>query len=152
MRSEEGRQYSLVAFDRPGKVAFAELPPRAPQMVAAEFLRRALNKLPHKAHTAWPTMASRSPSGRTSSCPAGTVLTGPAASAGRLVKPPHPWANGRGERMHRPLKEATVQPCHHAKRLKTLRRLPALICLRSRAKGPSYLHPRPTHHALRLYT
>lgn len=51
MRTEEGRQYLFVAIDRTSKVAFAELHPRATRMVAADFLRRVLDKLPYKVHT-----------------------------------------------------------------------------------------------------
>ena len=40
-----------MAIDRTSKVAFAELPPRATRMVAADFLRRVLEKLPYKVHT-----------------------------------------------------------------------------------------------------
>jgi hypothetical protein len=38
-------------MDRTSNVAFAELPPRAKRVVAAEFLRRVLDKLPYQAHT-----------------------------------------------------------------------------------------------------
>ena len=41
----------FVAIDRTSKVVFAELHPRAKRVVAAEFLRRVLDKLPYKAHT-----------------------------------------------------------------------------------------------------
>ena len=49
VRTEEGHQHLLVAFDRTSKVAFArQLPPRATRLVAADFLRRVLEKLPYK--------------------------------------------------------------------------------------------------------
>ena len=51
MQTEAGRQYLFVAIDRTSKVAFAELHPRAKRVVAAEFLRRVLDKLPCKVHT-----------------------------------------------------------------------------------------------------
>ena len=51
VRTEEGRQYRFMAINRTSKVVFAELHPRAKQMVAAEFLRRVLDKLPYKGHT-----------------------------------------------------------------------------------------------------
>ncbi len=51
VHTEEGRQYLFVAIDRTSKVAFAELHPQAKRMVAADFLRRVLEKLPYKVHT-----------------------------------------------------------------------------------------------------
>ena len=50
VRTEEGRLYLFMAINRTSKVVFAELHPRAKQMVAAEFLRRVLDKLPYKWH------------------------------------------------------------------------------------------------------
>jgi hypothetical protein len=51
VQTEEGRQYLFVAIDRTSKVAFAEPHPRAKRVVAAEFLRRVLDKLPCKVHS-----------------------------------------------------------------------------------------------------
>ena len=51
VRTQEGKQYLFMAIDRISKVAFAERHPRAKRVVAAEFLRRVLNKLPDKVHT-----------------------------------------------------------------------------------------------------
>ena len=52
VQTEEGRQYLFVAIDRTSKVAFAQqLHPRAKRVVAAEFLRRVLEKLPYRVHT-----------------------------------------------------------------------------------------------------
>jgi hypothetical protein len=51
VHTAEGRQYLFVAIDRTSKVAFAELHPQAKRMVAADFLRRVLDKLPNKGHT-----------------------------------------------------------------------------------------------------
>ena len=51
VRTEEDRQYRFMAIKRTSKVVFAELHPRAKQMVAAEFLRRVFDKLPYKGHT-----------------------------------------------------------------------------------------------------
>ena len=44
-------QPGFVAIDRTSKVAFAELHPRAKRVVAAEFPRRVLDKLPYLVHT-----------------------------------------------------------------------------------------------------
>lgn len=43
-----------MAIDRTSKVAFAQLRPRAKRVVAAEFLRRVLGKLPYKLHPVLP--------------------------------------------------------------------------------------------------
>ena len=51
VRTEEGRQYLFVVIDRTSQVAFTEQHPCAKRVVAAEFLRRVLDKLPHKVHT-----------------------------------------------------------------------------------------------------
>ena len=51
VQTEEGKQYLFVAIDRASKVAFAERHPRAKRVVAAEFLRRVLDKLPYHVHT-----------------------------------------------------------------------------------------------------
>ena len=51
VQTEEGRQYLFVAIDRTSKVVFAELHPRTKRVVVAEFLRRALDKLPSKGCT-----------------------------------------------------------------------------------------------------
>ena len=52
VQTEEAKQYLFVAIDRTSKVAFAGRHPRAKRVVAAEFLRRVLDKLPYQVHTA----------------------------------------------------------------------------------------------------
>ncbi len=49
--TEEGKQHLFVTIDRTSKAAFAERHPRARRVVAAEFLRRVLDKLSYRAHT-----------------------------------------------------------------------------------------------------
>ena len=49
-QTKEGKQYLFVAIDRTSKVAFAELHSQAKRVVAAEFLRRVLEKRPYKVH------------------------------------------------------------------------------------------------------
>ncbi len=49
-QTEEGKQYLFVTIDRTSKAAFVGLHPRAKRVVAAEFLRRVLDKLPDKVH------------------------------------------------------------------------------------------------------
>lgn len=72
---EEGRQCPFVAIDRTSKVAFAELHPRAKRVMAAEFLRRVLDKLPYKIHTVLTDNGVQFTHRHISSCPVGTVLT-----------------------------------------------------------------------------
>ena len=51
VQAAEGKQHSFVAIDRTSQVAFAELHPRAKRLVAAECLRRVLDKRPNKVPT-----------------------------------------------------------------------------------------------------
>ena len=48
VQTDEGQQCLFVAIDRTSQVAFAERHPRAKRVVAAEFLRRVLDKLPYQ--------------------------------------------------------------------------------------------------------
>ena len=97
VQTEEGKQYLFVAIDHTSKVAFAELHPRAARVVAAEFLRRVLDKLPCKVHTvltdnrvqfapqAHQFLPSRYRFGR---------ICHEHGVGHRLTKPAHPWTNG----------------------------------------------------------
>ena len=143
VQTEEGRQYLFVAIDCTSKVAFVELHLRAKHVVVAEFLRRVLDKLPHKVHTVLTD-------NRVQFTPQAHQFLSGGHSFGRicreysvehrLTKPAHPWTNGPVERMNCTIKEATVQRFYYqttdelneylqafllaynyAKRLKTLR-------------------------------
>ena len=46
VHTEEDRVYLFGALDRTSKLAFAELQPRAPKMLAVDFLRRGLATIP----------------------------------------------------------------------------------------------------------
>ena len=74
VQTEEGKQYLFVAIDRTSKAAFAELHPRAKRVVAAEFLRRVLGKLPYRVHTVLTDNGVRFTPQPISFCPAGTAL------------------------------------------------------------------------------
>ena len=97
VHTEEGCQYLFAAIDRTSKVAFAELHPQAKRMVAADFLRRGLEKLPYKAHTVLTNNGVQFtlqphqffPGGHSFAriCRAFSVKH-------RLTKPAHPWTNG----------------------------------------------------------
>ena len=145
MHPEEGKPYLFVAIDRTSKVACAELHPRAKRMVAAEFLRRVLNKLPYKVHTVLTDNGVQFTPHPHQFLPGGHRFDRVCREYGvehRLTKPAPPWTNSQVERMNRTIKEATVQHFHyqttaelneplqaclladnHARRLKTLRGL-----------------------------
>ncbi len=175
MPTEEGKQYLFVAIDRTSKAAFAEQHPHAKRVVAAEFLRRVLGKLPYRGHTVLtgngvlftPHAHQFLPGGH--SC----ARTGREHGvAHRLTKPVHPWTNGRVERMNRTRKEAAVQRYHyqttdelnqhlqafllarnHAKRLKTLRGLTPheFVCAQWQNNPTSFTRD-PTHLTMELYS
>ncbi|RZJ58399.1 MAG: IS481 family transposase [Hymenobacter sp.] len=145
VHTQEGRQYLFVAIDRTSKVAFAELQPQAKRLVAADFLRRVLEKLPYKVHTVLTDNGVQFTLLPHQSFPGGHSFDRVCREFGvehRLTKPAHPWPNSQLERFNRTIKEATVQRYHyestaqlnehlqtfllaynHAKRLKRLRGL-----------------------------
>ena len=111
VQTEEGKQYLFVAIDRTSKVAFAERHPRAKRVVAAEFLRRVLDKLPYRVHTVLTDNGVQFTPQPHQCLPGGHSFDRICREYGvehRLTKPAHPWTNGQVERMNRTLKEATV--------------------------------------------
>ena len=96
VQTEEGKQYLFVAIDRTSKAAFAELHPRAKRVVAAEFLRRVLGKLPYRVHTALTDNGVRFTPQPISFCPAGTALPASAENtAWRTASPSRPTPGPR---------------------------------------------------------
>ena len=49
--TEEGKLYLFVAIDRVSKFAFAELHERATPRIAADFMRRLIDRVPYRIHT-----------------------------------------------------------------------------------------------------
>jgi transposase-like protein len=175
VHTQEGRQYLFVAIDRTSKVAFAELHPKAKRMVAADFLRRVLEKLPYKVHTVLTDNGVQFTPQPHQLLPGGHSFDRICREYDvehRLTKPAHPWTNGQVERFNRTLKEATVQRYHyestaqlnehlqtfllaynHAKRLKRLRGLTPheFICVQWQ-KNPTIFTRDPTQLTLGLYS
>ena len=175
--TEEGRQYLFVASDRTSQVAFAELPPRAKRMVAADFLRRVLERLPYKAPTVLTDNGVQFTLQPHQCFPGGHSFDRVGHEFDvehRLTKSAHPWTNGQVERVNHTLKEATVQrydyestaqlnehlqafllTYNHAKRLKRLKRLRGLtphefVCAQWQ-KNPAIFPRDPTQLTLGLY-
>ena len=96
VRTEEGRQYLFMAIDRNSKVAFAELHLWAKRMVAAAFLRRALDKLPYRVHTVLTDNGVQFTPQAHQFLPGGYRFDRICREYGvehRLTTPAHPWAN-----------------------------------------------------------
>ena len=51
MWTEEGKLYLFVAIDRVSKFAFAEVHEHGSRRVAADFLRRLVERVPYRIHT-----------------------------------------------------------------------------------------------------
>ena len=175
VQTQKGKRYLFVAIDRTSKGAFAELHPRTRRVVAAEFLRRVLDKLPCRGHAVltnnglhFALQAHQFPPGGNRF---GRVCREYGAEH-RLTKPAHPWTNGPVERINRILKEATAKRYHYrtadelnghlqafllactdAKRLETLRGLTPheFVCAQWQ-KNPTIFTRNPTHLTLRPYT
>ncbi len=105
-----------MAIDCTSKVAFAELHPRAKRVVAAEFLRRVLDKLPYQVHTVLTNNGVQFTPQPHQLLPGGHSFDRICREWGvehRLTKPAYPWTNGQGERLNRTSNEATVQRFHY---------------------------------------
>ena len=106
----------FVAIDRTSKVAFAELHPRTTRMLASEFRRWVLEKLPYKVHKLLTDNGVQFTAQPQQLLPSGHSFDRVCAESGieyRLPKPAYPWTNGQVERMNRTIKEATVQRYHY---------------------------------------
>jgi transposase InsO family protein len=182
VRTEQGKLYLLVAIDRTSKFAFVELHERVTRRVAANFLRALIAAVPYKVHTVLTDNGTHftEPSGNTWTpdeikemlarkqlfrAHAFELACAQNDVAHRLTKPRHPWTNGQVERMHRTIKEATVQRFYYAthdqlrthladcvaaynfgRRLKTLKGLTPYECICKRwTREPERFRLDPLH-------
>jgi transposase InsO family protein len=121
----EGKLYLFVAIDRVSKFAFAELHERASRRVAADFLRRLVDRVPYRIHTVltdngfqfsppeggWKVAELRQllADQRPFRAHAFDLACAQLGIEHRLTKFHHPWTNGQVERMNRTIKDATVR-------------------------------------------
>lgn len=148
---------------------------RAKRVVAAEFLRRVLDKLPYRVNTVLIYNGVQFTPHPHQFLPGGhrfDRICRKYSVEHRLTKPAHPWTNGQVERMNRTINEATVQRYHyqttdelnehlqafllaynHAKCLKTLRWLTPLefVCTQWQMY-PTIFTRDPAHLTLGLYS
>ena len=118
--TEAGKLYLFVAIDRVSKFAFAELHERATPRMAADFLRRLIERVPYRIHTVltdngfqftpprggWSVGEIRQmlANHRLFRAHAFDLACAQHAIEHRLTKFNHPWTNGQVERMNRPSK------------------------------------------------
>jgi transposase InsO family protein len=114
--TEQGKLYLFVAIDRVSKFAFAELHEQATRRVAADFLRRLVERVPYRIHTVltdngfqftppeggWgigeiQELLARGQSFRAH---AFDLACAQLDIEHRLTKFNHPWTNGQVERMN----------------------------------------------------
>jgi transposase InsO family protein len=148
------------------KFAFAELHERATRRIAAEFLRRLIERVPCGIHTVL------TDSGQPVRAHAFDLACAQHGIEHRLTKFDHSWTKGQIERMNRTIKEATVRrfydethdslrthlatflDAHNfAKRLKSLRGLTAFERIwQLWTEQPERFRLNPLHHMAGLNT
>jgi transposase InsO family protein len=175
VRTSQGKLRLFVAIDRTSKFVYVELHERAGKMVAAQFLRNFIAKLPYRIHTILTDNGVQFTNRRQDTTAFEHIFDRVCrenAIDHRLTKIAHPWTNGQVERMNRTLKEATVKRYHYdnhdqlkthlsdfvdaynyARRLKTLKGLtPYEYICKIWTSEPERFTVNPTHHKLGLYT
>ncbi len=127
VRTEEGKLCLFVAIDRTCKFAYAELHEGANNMIAAQFLRTLMAAVPYKIHTVLTDNGMQFTHRQRDQYAFRHLFDRVCHEHGiehRLTPVKHPWTNGQVERMHRTLKEVTVQKYYYQthQHLKTISR------------------------------
>lgn len=121
LRSAEGKVHLFLAIDRVSKFTYVELRPQATMLAGAAFLRGVIAAFPYAIHTvltdngrAFADLPKHrdGPTARWRGHAFDRVC-GAHRIVHKLTRPYHPWTNGQAERMHRTVKEATVQAFHY---------------------------------------
>jgi transposase InsO family protein len=169
VRTGQGKLRLFVAIDRTSKFVYVELHEKAGKMIAAQFLRNFIARLPYRIHTILTDNGVQF-TNRKQDKYAGHHIFDRVCDEydieHRLTKINHPWTNGQVERMNRTLKEATVKRYHYdthdqlkthlsdfvdaynyARRLKTLKGLtPFEYICKIWTSEPERFKLNPTHH------
>jgi Integrase core domain len=167
-----GRMLSVQVAGSP-RNTHVELHERAGKMIAAQFLRNFIDRLPYRIHTILTDNGVQFTNRKQDKYAGHHILDRVCDEHGiehRLTKINHPWTNGQVERMNRTLKEATVKRYHYdnhdqlilhlsdfvdaynyARRLKTLNGLtPFEYICKIWTSEPERFSINPTHHKLGL--
>ncbi len=175
VRTGQGKLRLFVAIDRTSKFVYVELHEKAGKMIAAQFLRNFIARLPYRIHTILTDNGVQFTNRKQDKYAGHHIFDRVCDEHGiehRLTKINHPWTNGQVERMNRTLKEATVKRYHYdnhdqlkthlsdfvgaynyARRLKTLKGLtPFEYICKIWTSEPEKFTLNPTHHKLGLYS
>ncbi len=175
VRTGQGKLRLFVAIDRTSKFVYVELHEKAGKMIAAQFLRNFIARLPYRIHTILTDNGVQFTNRKQDKYAGHHIFDRVCDEHGiehRLTKINHPWTNGQVERMNRTLKEATVKRYHYdnhdqlkthlsdfvgaynyARRLKTLKGLtPFEYICKIWTSEPEKFTLNPTHHKPGLYT
>src|SRR4029077_16784600 len=121
VRTAEGKLHLFVAIDRTSKFAFVALHEKADRPTAARFFETLIAAVPYRLHTVLTDNGiqfadlPKNRDGWTARYRDHRFdqIYRAKGNEHRLTKPDHPWTNGQGERMNRPVKEATVNRYHY---------------------------------------
>lgn len=129
VRTSQGKLRLFVAIDRTSKFVYVELHERAGKMVAAQFLRNFIARLPYRIHTILTDNGIQFTNRKQDTtafehifdrvCRENriehrlTKIAHPLSANACIRLPGNAWTNGQVERMNRTLKEATVKRYHY---------------------------------------